>query len=90
LTDEAATHYISLIKSCVHLSLLGGVWSSIDEAATHYISLIKSCVHLSLLGGGWSSTDEAATHYISLIDNMEFGLNWLKDNVGETKLCFSS
>jgi hypothetical protein len=39
---------------------------------------------LSLLpGGGWVSADEAATHYISLIDNMEFGLNWLKDNVGE-------
>ena len=26
--------------------------------------------------------DEATTHFASIIDNMEFGMNWLRDNLG--------
>ena len=26
--------------------------------------------------------DEATTHFLSIINNMEFGINWLKDNLG--------
>ena len=38
---------------------------------------------LVFTGGGWSMNDEAVTHYTSIIDNMETGLNWLVDNLGE-------
>ena len=34
------------------------------------------------IGGGWSMNDEATTHFLSIINNMEFGINWLKDNLG--------
>jgi len=28
--------------------------------------------------------DEATTHFLSIINNMEFGINWLKDNLGNS------
>jgi hypothetical protein len=33
-------------------------------------------------GGGWSMNDEATTHFASIIDNMEFGMNWLREHLG--------
>lgn len=38
---------------------------------------------LEFTGGGWSMNDEAATHFSSIISNMETGLSWLVENMGQ-------
>ncbi|XP_023330196.1 lysosomal alpha-mannosidase [Eurytemora carolleeae] len=58
-------------------------WESKDDFMRNLtLSLINSG-QLQFAGGGWSMNDEATTHFLSIINNMEFGINWLKDNLGE-------
>lgn len=58
-------------------------WKNKDDFMRNMtLSLINSG-QLQFAGGGWSMNDEAATHFVSIIDNLEFGVNWLKDNLGD-------
>ena len=58
-------------------------WEDKDEFTRNVTRSLVEAGQLVFTGGGWSMNDEAATHYTSIIDNMETGLNWLVDNLGE-------
>lgn len=57
-------------------------WEDKDEFMRNITRQMVEAGQIEFTGGGWSMNDEATTHYASIIDNMEFGLNWLVDNLG--------
>ena len=58
-------------------------WEDKNEYMRNLTQTLVDAGQLVFTGGGWSMNDEAVTHYTSIIDNMETGLNWLVDNLGE-------
>ena len=58
-------------------------WEDKNEFMRNITRTLVDSGQLVFTGGGWSMNDEAVTHYASIIDNMETGLNWLVDTLGE-------
>ena len=58
-------------------------WEDKNEYMRNITRTLVESGQLVFTGGGWSMNDEAVTHYSSIIDNMETGLNWLVDTLGE-------
>ncbi len=58
-------------------------WEDKGEFMRNVTRSLVEAGQLVFTGGGWSMNDEVATHYASIIDNMETGLNWLVDTLGE-------
>ena len=58
-------------------------WETQSEYMRNITRTLVDSGQLVFTGGGWSMNDEAVTHYASIIDNMETGLNWLVDTLGD-------